>query len=85
MARITLTFTYNRGALVTFIYEYQDETSTPGHFSLTLLDDQGRQLDLIANTVGSTQGSKAVRIPRAGDYTVNVSADRGSWTVESKG
>jgi hypothetical protein len=31
----------------------------PVHFSLTLLDDQGKQLDLIANTVGSTQGSKA--------------------------
>ncbi len=81
----TLTITYKRPALITYVYTYKDEGSVPGHFSLSLPDPQGKQLDLIVNVVGSTQGSKAVRIPRAGEYTINVKADKGSWTLESRG
>ncbi len=67
---------------MTTIYTYTDEQAFQGHFGITLLDGQGRQLDLIANHVGSTQGSKASRIPSAGRYYFNVDAPNGSWTIQ---
>ena len=54
---------------------------------MELLDPEGRPVDLIANEVvqggQSTEGAKAVRVPRDGRYTINVKgAENGSWTLE---
>ena len=78
----TITVDFKGPVVVTTIYTYTDEQAFQGHFGITLLDGQGRQLDLIANHVGSTQGSKASRIPSAGRYYFNVDAPNGSWTIQ---
>jgi hypothetical protein len=67
-----------------FTYSYKDEGENPGHFSLDLLDNQGYSVNLIANRVGTTSGSKGVRAPYSGRYVMNVTADQGSWSLEVK-
>jgi len=50
-------------------------------FSVWLLADNGRRVDLLANEIGSFSGSKAVQIPRDGTYLLQVEAD-GPWTIQ---
>jgi tetratricopeptide (TPR) repeat protein len=50
-------------------------------FRIWLLDDKGSHVALLASTVGSFNGSKAVGIKQAGTYILNIDAD-GNWTVQ---
>ncbi|MFF5004775.1 hypothetical protein ACFY3G_18325 [Streptomyces phaeochromogenes] len=50
------------------------------NFSAWLTDDQGNNVDLLANKIGETNVSKVVNVPR-GTYLVNVGAD-GNWTIK---
>ena len=54
--------------------------SGSGHFGAWLLDSSGDKVELLANTSDDFTGSKAVRVPRSGQYLVDVSAD-GPWTI----
>jgi hypothetical protein len=51
------------------------------NFIVWLLDDDGRRVDLLANKIGSFEGSKAVQVPRDGTYLLQVEAD-GPWTIQ---
>lgn len=51
------------------------------NFALKLLDSDGKQLDLLVNTVGQYEGKTLALIPSAGEYLLNVTAD-GSWKIE---
>ncbi len=74
-----------RPGVITFSYSYQDEGDFPGHFAIEILDEQGNSVALIANNIGTTEGSKSVPISMEGTYFVNVTADQGSWTLEATG
>jgi hypothetical protein len=50
------------------------------NFAVTLLNDRGEMVDLLANEIGSFDGSQATGIQRDGDYLLNIQAD-GAWTV----
>ena len=55
-----------------------------GHFSVHLLGKDGSRVgvdSLLANEVGSFDGSKAVRIPKEDIYLLQVEAD-GPWTIQ---
>jgi len=51
------------------------------NFIVWLLDSNGRRVDLLVNEIGSSSGSKAIRIARSGTYLLQVEAD-GPWTVQ---
>jgi hypothetical protein len=51
------------------------------HFGVTLLDSDGNMVDLLANDIGSFEGSKAVGVPQDGAYVLDVQAD-GPWSIE---
>jgi len=50
------------------------------NFGVWLKDDKGGNVELLANDIGSFDGSKAVGVKNAGDYILDVSADD-AWTV----
>ncbi|MEK7612120.1 MAG: hypothetical protein AAB407_02150 [Patescibacteria group bacterium] len=50
------------------------------NFSIWLMDKNGGNVDLLVNTIGPFNGSKAVQIPKTGIYLFNVDAD-GAWTI----
>ena len=50
------------------------------NFIVHLLDASGTSIDLLVNRIGDFSGSKGVRIPRAGQYTLNIEAD-GTWAI----
>lgn len=49
------------------------------HFGVWLKDSKGQDVELLANEIGSFNGSKAVGVS-TGEYILDVSAD-GNWTV----
>jgi hypothetical protein len=51
------------------------------NFAVWLLAANGRRVELLANEIGSFNGSKAVQIARGGTYLLQVDAD-GAWTIE---
>jgi hypothetical protein len=51
-----------------------------GNWAPTLLDARGEVVDLLANEIGSFNGSKAVNVPRDGVYLMNVTAN-GNWSI----
>ncbi|MGB9927621.1 MAG: YncE family protein [Methanosarcina sp.] len=53
------------------------------NFIIWLMDDQGNEIDLVANEVGNFNGSKAVSITQSGNYLLNIDAD-GNWEVSIK-
>lgn len=65
--------------LVTFHFTHDGQ----GHFAIWLLDNQGNRIDLLVNTIGPFDGSKALGIQKPGLYLLNIQAD-GNWTVEIK-
>lgn len=65
--------------LVTFHLTHDGQSN----FAIWLLDDQGNQIDLLVNTIGPFDGSKALGIQKPGLYLLNIQAD-GNWTVEIK-
>ena len=52
------------------------------NFSVELLDQNGNLISLLANTVGSFNGSQAVTIQTAGLYMFDVQAD-GNWAIST--
>jgi hypothetical protein len=50
------------------------------NFAPTLLDSDGETVELLTNKIGAFDGSKAVQIPRAGQYLIDVTAS-GAWIV----
>lgn len=65
-----------REGLATFDLEYEGE----GTFSARLLDEHGELVETLAAATGPFRGSKAVRVPRSGQYLYDVSAT-GSWSI----
>jgi hypothetical protein len=59
---------------------FELEHEGKGAFSVRLLDEQGELIDNLASTAGAFRGSKAVRVPRAGQYLFDVSAT-GTWSI----
>jgi hypothetical protein len=45
-----------------------------------MLNDEGDRVNSFANLIGSCSMSRAVRIPRDGNYLLNIKAD-GSWEI----
>jgi hypothetical protein len=54
--------------------------SGKANFIVSLLDSQGKLVEIIANEIGGVQGSKAFGVDAAGQYILSVDAD-GAWTV----
>jgi len=50
------------------------------NFIVSLLNDAGDGVQSFANLIGSCSISRAVRIPRDGDYVLNIKAD-GDWEI----
>lgn len=65
--------------LITFHFTHDGQSN----FAIWLLDDQGNQIDLLVNTIGPFDGSKALGIQKPGLYLLNIEAD-GNWTIEIK-
>lgn len=63
--------------LALFEVVYQGE----GYYSVWLLDEEGEEIDLIANGVDSAEASQGIRIPQSGTYRLNVESE-GSWTIQ---
>jgi len=68
-------YTLKKG-LVRFIIKHQGV----GKFSVSLLDQEGVYVTLLASSEGKFSGSKAVRIEKSGSYIMNIQAD-GAWTI----
>lgn len=50
------------------------------NFIVGVLDSQGNPIALVANEIGSCEGSSAGAISEAGDYLLKITAD-GNWTI----
>jgi len=50
------------------------------NFAIWLLDDEGDNVELLVNDIGSFDGSKAVGIKKHGDHLLDISAD-GRWAI----
>ena len=54
------------------------------NFIVGLIDSSGKDVDpVVANSIGPSEVSKAVNIPKKDDHLFNVNAD-GPWTIEVK-
>ncbi len=51
------------------------------NYIVRLLDADARLVDLLVNVIGAYDGTTAMRIPRDGQYTLNIEAD-GAWTAD---
>ena len=40
-----------------------------------LLSSEGKEVDMALNEIGRWQGKRVVRVPKTGEYLVNVKAD----------
>jgi hypothetical protein len=72
---ITRLFPLDAGLVV-----FQLRHSGDRNFIVHLLDASGKSIDLLVNRIGDFAGSKGVRIPRSGQYTLNIEAD-GTWSI----
>ena len=50
------------------------------NFIVYLLDTEGNKVELLVNKIGVFNGSKAIKINKAGDYLLDITAG-GQWTV----
>lgn len=71
----TALFSLKKG-LVTFKMTHNGQSN----WAPILLDKDGSRIELLANEIGTFDGSKAVRISRDGIYLLDVAAD-GKWTI----
>jgi len=53
---------------------------TSSNYIVWLETSGGRKIELLANVVGSYNGSRAVRIPKTGKYYLNVTSDT-NWRI----
>jgi hypothetical protein len=74
--KATPTFQLDKG-LVVFKLSHQGES----RFKVALLDQDGRAVGYLVNTLGNFSGSKPISIEKPGVYFLNVSAD-GDWTID---
>lgn len=51
------------------------------NFIVNLMDSDGKNIELLANEIGTFDGAKAVGIVKKGEYLLDISAD-GKWTVK---
>jgi hypothetical protein len=51
------------------------------NFAVVLMDGRGEYMDLLVNTIGPFNGSKAIRIRSTGTYILDITAN-GQWAVE---
>jgi hypothetical protein len=63
--------------LVVFKLNHQGES----RFKVALLDQDGRTVGYLVNTLGQFEGSKPISIDKPGVYFLNVSAD-GDWNIK---
>jgi hypothetical protein len=54
-----------------------------GNFSVELLDESGKKVDLIIATIGHFDGSRTIDVPKAGKYTLKINAP-GRWIIDVK-
>jgi hypothetical protein len=50
------------------------------NFQVSLLNDEGREIDMAINEIGAFKGTLVVRVPKAGAHVLSVKAD-GKWAV----
>ena len=62
---------------------FELEHDGEGRFQVRLLDSQGLQVEQIADADGPFRGSKAVRLPAAGEYLFDVNAT-GAWIIRRR-
>jgi len=55
--------------------------SGQSHFGIWLLDENGNNVELLVNKIGTFNGAKAVSINKKGTHILDISAD-GQWTVK---
>ncbi|MCK6258770.1 hypothetical protein LCY76_19565 [Fictibacillus sp. KIGAM418] len=60
---------------------FQAKYTGSQNFIVTLLDENGNNVDLLVNTIGSYQGKRFVAVPDGGKYMLNVKAS-GPWTIQ---
>ena len=65
------------------VFEIEHRGSS-GDFVVQLFDDSGTLVGELARANGAFQGSKAVSIPKAGNYVLDVAAT-GAWSVRRRG
>lgn len=64
------------------VFEMQHDGKA--NFIVRLLDEQGRPVGLtLVNEIGAFNGSKAVQVPKAGAYLLDIAAD-GNWTIKTR-
>ncbi len=63
------------------VFELEHQGS--GAFTVRLLDREGGLVEVLAEAQGPFRGSKAVRIPRAGEYLYDVRAN-GAWSIRPR-
>ena len=68
--------------LDTGLYRFQMKHDGKSNFAVILLDSEGDTVELLVNTIGKFDGSKAVGIKRKGTYLLDISAD-GRWSVST--
>ena len=64
----------NKG-FTTFHFTYQGSSN----FIVHLLDDQGKEVELLVNTIGSYDGTVAYGLPAKGNYVASIQAS-GPWS-----
>lgn len=74
--RASLTFMLEEGLSI-FTLTHKGQSN----FSVFLMDSNGQKIELLANAVGSFNGSKAVEISKKGTYLFDISAD-GEWSIK---
>jgi hypothetical protein len=74
--KTTPSFQLEKG-LVVFKLNHQGES----RFKVALLDQDGRTVGYLVNTLGNFSGSKPISVDKPGVYFLNVSAD-GDWTID---
>jgi hypothetical protein len=55
-------------------------SSGSDNFIVYLLDDQGHELNLIANEIGASDTTRAYNVPKAGTFLLSVRFE-GNWTI----
>lgn len=65
--------------LVVFEMQHDGESN----FIVHLIDDQGKRVEYMVSEIGQFNGSKAVRVPSAGRYLLDIAAD-GNWSIKTR-
>lgn len=75
-SRAATDFFHLPGGLTTFKFTYAGQ----GNFIVRLLDMNGVDIGLVANVIGTNDGSKAIKVPTPGIYFLSIEAGEGDWT-----